>query len=483
VLWAVIAAATTAFAAAALIRQELRWEQHRQERRKYVDKEKEKDNTNQETLHSILDHFNGFQLDDTCSVDEANKRRTTRYYELARDSHVYDLVVGVRSYTRLRNRRDAEMARIFIYWNLHLMGDTKSHRTVIAMCDATTQKLLCEARDLILRPLDYSTEISTEGVWIPEASLMSQGHMHVTVALPWWWHTVRPGNRQLSEELVARFRQALVVEFHHPFQIELERIVLLGGKTLVALWRTVGERKGANGEVIFDRHGDCVDPFVKLRRDIVRCFTSTENFQNFGKEPLTYSHRFQQVDQTFGINNENSERPQTPQGFLQPNGLSITKDSLATSPHRSSTAPPKRGLKRQNTIELKTPGLGDHDGFIHTTLARLPLDCLSMKDVELGPIHRLCREATATYCGHRMVISKFRFVETMGAGGDSNPCVEPILFDDTVDAPPRVEVKMDGGINESNGFSKNVDRHVTIGSTPVLTAKPALNNLFPELAL
>jgi hypothetical protein len=142
-----------------------------------------------------------------------------------------------------------------------------------------------------------------------------------------------------------------------------------------------------------------------------------------------------------------------------------------------------RGLKRQNTIELKTPGLGDHDGFIHTTLARLPLDCLSMKDVELGPIHRLCREATATYCGHRMVISKYRFVETMGAGGDSNPCVEPILFDDTVDAPPRVEVKMDGAINESNGFSKNVDRHVTIGSTPVLTAKPALNNLFPELAL
>lgn len=82
----------------------------------------------------------------------------------------------------------------------------------------------------------------------------------------------------------------------------------------------------------------------------------------------------------------------------------------------------KPQLKRQNTIELKTPGMGQGDGFIHTSLARLPLDCLSQHDVELENIHRLCREATATYCGHRMVVSKFRFLETTGRGGEVSYC-------------------------------------------------------------
>ena len=64
----------------------------------------------------------------------------------------------------------------------------------------------------------------------------------MTVAIPWWWHTMREGNRSLSEEMAARFRRTLLLQFHHPFQIELERIVLLGGRVLVALWRCVGER-------------------------------------------------------------------------------------------------------------------------------------------------------------------------------------------------------------------------------------------------
>lgn len=76
------------------------------------------------------------------------------------------------------------------------------------------------------------------------------------IAIPWWWHGIREGNMALSQELVARFRQALVLEFHHAFQLELERIVLLGGKTLVALWRTVGSRSDPDGFVIFDRHGE-----------------------------------------------------------------------------------------------------------------------------------------------------------------------------------------------------------------------------------
>jgi hypothetical protein len=407
----------------------------REKRAKLIEKERAKDEEAQETLFSILDHFSGLVLDDTCTVEESNKKRTTRYYQLSRDAHLYDLVVGVKSYPLLRNRREAEMERIFKYYNYQKVGIVKSHRTILAMCDAFTSQILAQAREFILEPLHYSTDISAEGVWIPECSIIPPEDMHVTVALPWWWHTLRPNNDLLSQELVARFRSALVLNFHHAFQIELERIVLLGGKTLVALWRTVGERQGSAGERIFDRHGEQEDPFVKLRTDIVHCFTSMEK-----KEPLTYKHRFGEE--------RKSERP---------------------------------SLERQDsddTIVMKTPGLGNHDGFIHTTLARLPLDCLSMTDVELAPLHRLCREATATYCGHRMVIHSYRFIETTGRGGESNPCRQP-NFDETILAPPRVTVQQ-GAVLEVNDFSKQVVTNATIGAPPNLAERPSALQLFYE---
>ena len=333
----------------------LLWKNHRQhqrdatERRRQraqrVDEEKEKDEHEEETLPSILEHFRELHLGNDCTIAEANQRRTVKYYELARDAHVYDLCVGVRSYTRLRNRREAELGRIMKYhmYNLrHGPQQRKSHRTVMVMVDDFTGRLLHQAREKILEPLNYTSDITTSSrVWIPEESIIPTRDMHVTVAIPWWWHTVREGNQQLSEELVARFRQALVMEFHHPFQLELERIVLLGGKTLMALWRCVGERKTIDGDVIHDRHGEGHDPFVKLRRDIVRCFTATDEFESFGKEPLTYSHRFQQQQQPQPQSSEQSTTP-----------------SQATTAATTTTTLPLRGmLKRENSIELKTPGL------------------------------------------------------------------------------------------------------------------------------
>ena len=109
------------------------------------------------------------------------------------------------------------------------------------------------------------------------------------------------------------------------------------------------------------------------------------------------------------------------------------------------------GLERQHTIEQRTPGMGapgSADGFIHTTLCRLPLECLSYYDVELDKIHRLCREASATLSGHRMVINQYRFLETMGEGGESNPCYKP-LFEEVIDAPLRHKVDIDGTVTES----------------------------------
>ena len=129
-------------------------------------------------------------------------------------------------------------------------------------------------------------------------------------------------------------------------------------------------------------------------------------------------------------------------------------------------------------------GLGNHDGFIHTTLGRLSIDCLSMTDVELEPIHRLCREATATFCGHRMVVSKFRFVEMSGEGGESDPCVAPI-FDEFVDAPSRVEVGITGEIQQSNDLHapKVVERSATIGNLPGHRVMPSMDGLFDDPAV
>ena len=220
-----------------------------------------RDDKEKEPVHSILHHFAALQLDPETTVEEANKRRTASYYLKARQAHTREIVRGVGSYTKLLALRKQHMESSLSY---STMG-THSHRTVVVMCDASTASLLDDARRTILAPLNYSHDIKTRNVWIPAMDLIPKEDMHVTVAIPWWWHSMRDGNYQLSQELAARFRQTLFLKFHHPFQVELQQIVLLGGQTLVALWRCVGERVTEEGHVVYDRHGECVDPFVRLR--------------------------------------------------------------------------------------------------------------------------------------------------------------------------------------------------------------------------
>jgi hypothetical protein len=136
--------------------------------------------------------------------------------------------------------------------------------------------------------------------------------------------------------------------------------------------------------------------------------------------------------------------------------------------------------ERQNTIELKTPGMGQGDGFIHTTLARLPLNCLSPSDVSLDKVHRLCREASATLSGHRMVVSKFRFLESTGCGGESNPCCAPI-FDESMEAPSRVHVDRAGApfaIGNMHVQIVNEASSWTVGAVAAAVELPPLEGLF-----
>lgn len=170
-----------------------------------------------EALHSIIAHFKSLHLDPETTVEEANQRRTTTYYEKARAAHLNVLVRGVGSYSLLQKLRRKEMENILRYYR----EGTKSHRTVVTMCDSTTASLLKDARERILEPLNYSTDPSTAGVWIPELNMIPEQNFHVTVAIPWWWHTMREGNDQLSKDLAARFKQTLLLKFHHPFQVRL----------------------------------------------------------------------------------------------------------------------------------------------------------------------------------------------------------------------------------------------------------------------
>ncbi|GMI26741.1 hypothetical protein TeGR_g10754 [Tetraparma gracilis] len=211
-------------------------------------------------------------------------------------------------------------------------GD-RSLRCVLAMLDGETAAALAAVRGVILKPLAASADASTPGAWIPACNVVPAAQLHVTVAVPWWWHPRPAGGGGVSARMAVRLRQTLLLKRHCKIQIEVDRVLLMGS-TLVCLWRTVGPRGcDGPGEVV-DRDGDGPDPFVRLRSEIIRCFA---------------------------------------------------------------------------------------------TLARLPLSVLCADSVDLRPIHRLCREATAKMSGRRMVIGRYRLLETTGEGGESNPCVEPVF--------------------------------------------------------
>jgi hypothetical protein len=161
-----------------------------------------------------------------------------------------------------------------------------------------------------------------------------------------------------------------------------------------------------------------VDAFVRLRRELARCFTSPSS--DGRRQPLTHG----------SVNNRTS-------------------------------------LRRAPSIEAKTPGMQEGDGFIHCTLARLP-QAINSGDVSLAGVLKRMDECNALCSGHRMEVSRLRFLHSEGRGGNSNPMKEP-LYDEYIDCPKREEVEGGG--------------QATIGATRDIKRKGLKDGLFEELPL
>lgn len=142
--------------------------------RKSCEADEEKEIVEQETLPSIIEQFRSFALDYGSTVEEANKRRTTNYYEKARQAHNYRIIQGCKA-SLLLQKRQAYLGNL----RKHYIEGKKSHRTVLIMCDDTTASLLKQARKDILDPLQASNDIDSEGCWIPDLCVIPQEDMHV----------------------------------------------------------------------------------------------------------------------------------------------------------------------------------------------------------------------------------------------------------------------------------------------------------------
>ncbi|GMI30031.1 hypothetical protein TrCOL_g10875 [Triparma columacea] len=359
------------------------------------------------TYESPLDFWHGVQLSECSTTREANNKRCAAYQKKAATTPAY--LKGPRCSRRmLLKRRKDELDAIYQYPRLG-----KSHRTVVAMVDSETRDLLIKLRRQILAPLFLHDSLSTQGNWCPSCNIIPGEDLHITVAVPWWWHSLQPNHEEISREMGGRLRQTVMLGMHHPFQCEVDRIVLLGGRVLVALFRTCSERGN-----VTDRSSTNVDAFVRLRRELVRCFT--EQSSDGRRQPLTHG----------SVNNLPS-------------------------------------LRRAPSIELKTPGMEEGDGFIHCTLARLP-HTISAGDTSLEDVLTALDECNALCSGHRMEIDKLRFLHSEGRGGNSNPMYKP-LYDEYIEFPKSEAVKIGGQTGQA-----------TIGAVRDITRASLKDSLFAE---
>jgi len=325
------------------------------------------------------------------SVDEANTVRMTDYFgkdEGSRSSRPAIPGCDDLPLEELQQLRTDSLAQTMRFHKV------QSHRTVVVPLTGNISGMLEECRQDILatlcaeagQPLSELHNAATARVWTAEPNLIPKEHMHITMAIPMFWHEVEPievANAK-NRRMVEMWRRVLAVQKHQSFEVEIDRVVFLGGSVLLALWRTVGVRENVEGYRVVDRSSPALDPVNSLRGDLVRTFLDAG---------LTYRALMDA--------NKDTEEQKADVGML-----------------------------RTNTIAQRSP----QGGFIHTSLARLARApsteqqapfWLNRDNLDLTKVYSKCSEWSIKLSGHRMIVDKFWFLETDGAGGDADPVEQP----------------------------------------------------------
>ena len=251
------------------------------------------------------------------TVRRANVLRTASYAAKEMEAMSIASVEATPRRELLETRR-AQLAAILRY---HTKG-VKSHRTVVALLDAETAQLLDEARECALAALRAgnagrcitSRLDDTRGLWVPALNLLPRGDLHITVCTPWWWHTMGADRAALSKSMAHRWMQTLHLGRHVPFVVELDRIILLGGRTLVACFKearapshvfllqkrkpTRARARSLSSSLARDSEGDALQAVARGRHARLGArshqgsarrsqrFTSNQRGSNFPEPPL-----------------------------------------------------------------------------------------------------------------------------------------------------------------------------------------------------
>lgn len=71
------------------------------------------------------------------------------------------------------------------------------------MLDDESALLLTQVRDTITAVYDSSSDLDTRGCWIPQQNIIPTSDLHVTVATPWWWHSLPDGDEHKEVSISA----------------------------------------------------------------------------------------------------------------------------------------------------------------------------------------------------------------------------------------------------------------------------------------
>jgi len=326
------------------------------------------------------------------SVCTANLKRAAKCEKLSQDSFTYATTNYDDEFSQVEsipNRLQSVLQERSTFQRSFMAAEGETQLSVSVRLEPSLRSKLVRARGDILDTLcdagAAEREDITSPVWIPSCAIIPEEDLHITLCLPRKWRTaMSPENKQ---------RMAMVMDEvsmrHAPFAVELDRVVLLPGGALLALFR------------LEDCSRPVEDPMVALRLDIL-------------KGVLTKELAFFQLAE----------------------GASVEATHLA-----HDEGDPCALVRRCSVASSIDP-----TGFIHCSLGRLAIKPgQTLQKVRLHEAVSLCARMSAELSGSRMIINRFLLTEMTGLSkyGVFNPFKHAVGHD-----PWEREFKLQGEANK-----------------------------------